>query len=308
MIDHMDINGRMSVLDLIEEMGRSGVLGAGRMYRATKLLAEILEDDDMTVFLSVAGPLVPGGLRKVIRDMIDHEMVDVLITSGANITHDLLEAFGGRHHHGMTEDDDTLCKQGIGRIGDLYTKSEDFEVFEKEITKIMSKITEKDNFLTIREFLTEIGGSIEDEESILQTAVKNGVPVYAPGIIDSMLGLQLWMFTQDNKLHLDASGDMSELSDIVYGSKKVATVILGGGLPKHYALASNLLKGGVDAAIQVTMDRSETGSLGGAPLEEAKSWAKAKAGSNLVTVIGDATIIFPLMLAGAMEMNNNIKI
>jgi deoxyhypusine synthase len=308
MIDHMEINGRMSVLDLIEEMGRSGVLGAGRMYRATKLLAEILEDDDTTVFLSVAGPLVPGGLRKVIRDMIDHEMVDVLITSGANITHDLLEAFGGRHHHGMTEDDDTLCKQGMGRIGDLYTKSEDFEVFEKEITKIMSKITEKDNFLTIREFLTEIGGSIEDEESILQTAVKNGVPVYAPGIIDSMLGLQLWMFTQDNKLHLDASGDMSELSDIVYGSKKVATVILGGGLPKHYALASNLLKGGVDAAIQVTMDRSETGSLGGAPLEEAKSWAKAKAGSNLVTVIGDATIIFPLMLAGAMEMNNNIKI
>jgi len=308
MIDHMEINGRMSVLDLIEEMGRSGVLGAGRMYRATKLLAEILEDDDTTVFLSVAGPLVPGGLRKVIRDMIDHEMVDVLITSGANITHDLLEAFGGRHYHGMTEDDDTLCKQGMGRIGDLYTKSEDFEVFEKEITKIMSKITEKDNFLTIREFLTEIGGSIEDEESILQTAVKNGVPVYAPGIIDSMLGLQLWMFTQDNKLHLDASGDMSELSDIVYGSKKVATVILGGGLPKHYALASNLLKGGVDAAIQVTMDRSETGSLGGAPLEEAKSWAKAKAGSNLVTVIGDATIIFPLMLAGAMEMNNNIKI
>lgn len=304
----MEINGRMSVLDLIEEMGRSGVLGAGRMYRATKLLAEILKDDDTAVFLSVAGPLVPGGLRKVIRDMIDHEMVDVLITSGANITHDLLEAFGGRHHHGMTEDDDTLCKQGMGRIGDLYTKSEDFEVFEKEITKIMSKITEKDNFLTIREFLTEIGGSIEDEESILQTAVKNGVPVYAPGIIDSMLGLQLWMFTQDNKLHLDASGDMSELSDIVYGSKKVATVILGGGLPKHYALASNLLKGGVDAAIQVTMDRSETGSLGGAPLEEAKSWAKAKAGSNLVTVIGDATIIFPLMLAGAMEMNNNIKI
>jgi len=233
-------------------------------------------------------------------------MVDVLITSGANITHDLLEAFGGRHHHGMTDDDETLCKQGMGRIGDLYTKSEDFEVFEKEITKIMSKINEKENFLTIREFLTEIGSYIEDEESILHTAVKRDVPIYAPGLIDSMLGLQLWMFTQDNKLHLDASGDMSELSDIVYGSKKVATLILGGGLPKHYALASNLLKGGVDAAIQVTMDRSETGSLGGAPLEEAKSWAKAKAGSNLVTVIGDATIIFPLMLSGALEMNKTV--
>jgi deoxyhypusine synthase len=306
-IDHMDINGKMSVLELINEMGRSGVLGAGRMFRATQLLSEILQDNETTVFLSVAGPLVPGGLRKVIRDMIDQGMVDVLITSGANITHDLLEAFGGKHHRGMNEDDETLCQQGMGRIGDLYTKSEDFEVFEEEITKIMGKITEKDNYLTIREFLTEIGTSLEDEESIVYTAVKNGVPIYAPGIIDSMLGLQLWMFTQENELHLDASGDMSELSDIVYDSKKVATIILGGGLPKHYALASNLLKGGVDAAIQVTMDRSETGSLGGAPLEEAKSWAKAKAGSNLVTVIGDATIIFPLMLAGAMEKIENKK-
>jgi deoxyhypusine synthase len=302
-IDHMEINGGMSILELIEEMGRSGVLGAGRMYRATKLLAEILDDDDTAVFLSVAGPMVPGGLRKVVRDMVEYGMVDVLITSGANITHDLLEAFGGRHHYGMTDDDETLCQQGMGRIGDLYTKSEDFEVFEKEITKILPNISEKYSNPTIREFLTEIGSSITDKESILQTAARKGVPVYAPGIIDSMLGLQLWMFTQDNDLHLDASGDMGELSDIVYGSKKVAAVILGGGLPKHYALASNLLKGGVDAAIQVTMDRSETGSLGGAPLEEAKSWAKAKAGSNLVTVIGDATIIFPLMLAGAMEMN-----
>ena len=299
----MDIKNGMSVLELIEQMGRSGVLGAGRMYRATKLLAETLADDDTAVFLSVAGPLVPGGLRKVIRDMIENDMVDVLITSGANITHDLLEAFGGRHHYGMSGDDETLCQQGMGRIGDLYTKSEDFEVFEKEITKIMSDIVKKDNNITIRKFLTEIGSKLDDDESILKTAARKGVPIYAPGLIDSMLGLQLWMFTQDNELHLDASGDMSELSDIVYGSKKVATVILGGGLPKHYALASNLLKGGVDAAIQVTMDRSETGSLGGAPLEEAKSWAKAKAGSNLVTVIGDATIIFPIMLAGAMGMN-----
>ncbi|MGB9200968.1 deoxyhypusine synthase [Methanobacterium sp.] len=299
----MDIREGMGVLELIEQMGKSGVLGAGRMYRATKLLAETLDDEDTAIFLSVAGPLVPGGLRKVIRDMIENDMVDVLITSGANITHDLLEAFGGRHHYGMTGDDETLCQQGMGRIGDLYTKSEDFAVFEKEITKIMSEIVKKENNLNIRKFLTEIGSNLSDDESILKTAARKGVPIYAPGLIDSMLGLQLWMFTQDNDLHLDASGDMSELSDKVYSSKKVATVILGGGLPKHYALASNLLTGGVDAAIQITMDRSETGSLGGAPLEEAKSWAKAKAGSNLVTVIGDATIIFPLMLAGAMEMN-----
>lgn len=306
-ISQIQIQDKMSVQDLIEEMGKSGVLGAGRLYRATELLSQIIEDDDTTVFLSVAGPLVPGGLRKIIRDMIDRGEVDVLITSGANITHDLLEAFGGAHYRDISGDDEELCRMGMGRIGDLYTKSEDFEVFEKEITRLFSEICRDKTDFNIREFLYEIGKRIQDENSILKTAYLKNVPIYSPGIIDSMLGLQLWMYTQDNELILDTIGDMHELSDMVYSSKKVAAVMLGGGLPKHYALASNLLKEGVDAGIQVTMDRGETGSLGGAPLEEAKSWAKAKCGSNLVTVIGDATIIFPLMVAGAWQINGQRK-
>ncbi len=300
-INHMKIDPGMTTLQLIEEMGKSGVLGAGRMYRATELLAEVISDEDTTVFLSIAGPMVPGGLRKIIRDLIADGHVDVVITSGANLTHDLLETFGGSHYREHDETDEELCQMGMGRIGDVYTKAQDFEVFEKRISILLEEIAQKHNQLNIREFITEIGNSIQDPESIICTAAEKNVPIYAPGLIDSMLGLQLWMFTQENQLTLDAPGDMHELSDIVYGSKKVATVILGGGLPKHYALASNILTGGVDAAIQVTLDRSEAGSLGGAPLEEAKSWAKAKCGSKLVTVIGDATIIFPLMVAGARE-------
>ena len=297
----MKIGPGMTTLQLIEEMGKSGVLGAGRMYRATELLAEVISDEETTVFLSIAGPMVPGGLRKIIRDLIADGHVDVVITSGANLTHDLLETFGGSHYREHDETDEELCQMGMGRIGDVYTKAQDFEVFEKKISTLLEEIAQKNNQLNIREFITEIGNSIQDPESIVCTAAEKNVPIYAPGIIDSMLGLQLWMFTQENQLTLDAPGDMHELSDIVYSSKKVATVILGGGLPKHYALASNILTGGVDAAIQVTLDRSEAGSLGGAPLEEAKSWAKAKCGSKLVTVIGDATIIFPLMVAGARE-------
>jgi len=298
----MEVKENMSVLDLIEEMGKSGVLGAGRVSKATQLFADSIKDEDTSIFLSVAGPMVPGGLRKIIFDLINDGFVDVLITSGANITHDLVESFGGGHYRGISADDEELQKHGMGRIGDVYTKSHDFEVFEEKISEILSKIAEKKKIISIREFLFEIGNMIEDENSILKIAAEKGVPIYAPGIIDSMLGLQLWMFTQDKELHLDAVGDMHELSDIVFDAKKVTAVLLGGGLPKHYALASNLLKGGVDAAIQVTMDRSETGSLSGAPLEEAKSWAKAKAGSNLVTVIGDITIIFPMMVAGAREI------
>ena len=84
----------------------------------------------------------------------------------------------------------------MGRIGDVYTKSHDFEVFEEKISEILSKIAEKKKIISIREFLFEIGNMIEDENSILKIAAEKGVPIYAPGIIDSMLGLQLWMFTQ----------------------------------------------------------------------------------------------------------------
>jgi deoxyhypusine synthase len=301
-IEHIRVKEDMSALQLIEQMGKSGVLGAGRLYRATQLLAEVMQDDETTVFMSVAGPMVPGGLRRVIRDLIADGCVDLLITSGANLTHDLLEAVGGRHYQGYNEDDEKLCEMGMGRIGDIYTKSEDFEVFENEISEILKSIAHEADKLTIREFITNIGAYIDDPDSIISTACNMGVPIYSPGIVDSMLGLQLWMFTQDKELVLDAAGDMQELSDIVYSSKKIAVVILGGGLPKHYALASNLITGGVDAAIQVTFDRSEAGSLGGAPLEEAKSWAKAKCGSKLVTVIGDATILFPIMVAAAKDI------
>ena len=110
------------------------------------------------------------------------------------------------------------------------------------------------------------------------------------------------MFNQTENLALNVVADMHHLSDVVFEKEKVGAVMLGGGLPKHYTLASSILKGGMDAAIQITMDRSETGSLSGAPLEEAKSWAKAKAESNLVTVIGDATILFPLLVAGAYDL------
>ena len=142
---------------------------------------------------------------------------------------------------------------------------------------------------------------IADENSFIATAARNNVPIFAPGIIDCMIGLQLWIFSQDHDFTISAAGDMPYLSDIVFGSEKVGGILLGGGLTKHYTLASNILNGGLDCAVQITMDRPEAGSLGGAPLEEAKSWSKAKCGSNLATVVGDVTIIFPLIYAAALD-------
>ncbi|MDR2624168.1 MAG: deoxyhypusine synthase [Methanobrevibacter sp.] len=300
-VKQIDIKKNMTVKELIDEFDLSGVLGAGRVGRAVELLSKMISDKDTKIFLSMGGPFVPGGLRNIIVQMIKNRQIDALITSGANITHDLLESFGGSHYRGYGFNDDRLNHEGIGRIGDVYTKNKDFEVFEKEITNILSEIAIFNSIISIKDLLREVGKKIKDENSILKAAYENDVSIFAPGLVDSMLGLQLWMFTQDHDFMVDVVRDMHDLSDLVFEAERVGAIILGGGLPKHYTLASNLLKGGVDSAIQITMDRSETGSLSGAPLEEAKSWSKAKVESDLVTVIGDVTIIFPLILAGAVD-------
>lgn len=303
-VKQLEIKENMKISDFINQLDNSGVLGAKRVSQATNLLAQSFKDEDTKVFLSLAGPMVPGGLRKIVRDLIDMGYVDLIVSSGANLTHDLVESFGGAHYRGIQQDDEQLYESGMGRIGDILTKSDDFEVFEEEIHKIFSKINQKHNVISIKDFIYEIGLLVDDEQSIIHTASKNNVPIFAPGLIDCMIGLQLWIYCQENDFTLSAVADMPDLSDFVYNSKKVTACMLGGGLPKHYTLASNILTGGIDAGIQITLDRSEGGSLSGAPLEEAKSWAKAKCGSNLVTVIGDATVMFPLIVAGALDKVN----
>ena len=300
-VNQISVEENMSVSDLLSQFDESGVLGAGRVARACNILADMIQDEEMNVFLSLGGPLIPGGLRNIVSHMIRNKHVNLIISSGANITHDLLEAFGGNHYRDEGRDDEDLNAEGIGRIADINVGSDDFTIFESEITKIFEKIYEKKKIISIQELLHEIGLLVEDENSFVATAARNNVPIFAPGLIDSMTGLQLWIFSQDHDFTVSAAGDMPLLSDIVFGSEKVGAVLLGGGLTKHYTLASNVITGGLDAAIQITMDRPEAGSLGGAPLEEAKSWAKARCGSSLASVVGDVTVIFPLIYAAALD-------
>jgi deoxyhypusine synthase len=300
-VNQINVEKNMTISDLLDQFDESGVLGAGRVARACNILTDMISDEDMSVFLSLGGPLIPGGMRNIVSKMIKEGHVDLIVSSGANITHDLVEAFGGSHYRHEGKDDEELNEEGIGRIADINVGSDDFTIFETEIIKIFEKISSEKQSVSIQELLHEIGLMVDDENSFVANAAKNDIPIFAPGLIDSMTGLQLWIFSQDHDFVVDAVADMHYLSDIVFESEKVGAILLGGGLTKHYTLASNVIKGGLDAAIQITMDRPEAGSLGGAPLEEAKSWAKARCGSSLASVVGDVTVIFPLIYEAALD-------
>jgi len=302
-VEQMKLHKGMRVSQLVKQMKAAGVLGAGKIGEAAQLVSEMFNDPDYTVFLTLAGPIVPAGFRRIIRDLIENECVNVLVSTGANMVHDMVETLGYRHMVGtFAAEDRKLQREKIGRIGDIYIEQEAFQGLEKWLFKTVEAIPEeKRRRISAAELLNEIGKRIEDKESILALAARKNVPIICPAFVDSIAGFQLWTFGQDKTLHIDPLQDVSVLMDKVYEAKKVGIIMLGGGVPKHFALFANTFREGVDAAVQITMDRPEPGGLSGASLEEAISWGKVKPKGRAVTVICDVTIAFPLIVAAALE-------
>jgi deoxyhypusine synthase len=219
------------------------------------------------------------------------------------MVHDMVETLGYKHMVGSFQAEDRrLRKENIGRIGDIYIDQKAFQALEKWLYQTVEALPEeKRQRISGAELLHELGRRIKDKDSILATAARKNVPIIVPAFIDSIAGFQLWMYGQDKTLRIDPLLDTKTLMDEVYDAKKVGIIILGGGVPKHFALFGNTFREGVDAAVQITMDRPEPGGLSGASLEEAISWGKVKPKGRAVTVICDATIAFPLIVAAALE-------
>lgn len=284
-------------------MKEVGVLGAGRLGRAASIVTRMFNDPDCFKFLSLSGPMVPGGLRKLVSHLVGLGKVNAIVTSGANIVHDLVEAYGGRHHRVPSErNDQQLREAGMGRIADLYVEEEHFETLEKRVYDFLDALPEEQmTGLAPSEFLAQLGYTLTDQESVVFQAAQNSVPIFSPGLMDSMLGLHMYTYSTMKQFSLDFVKDLRILGEIVTEAKRTGAIMLGGGLTKHFTMGSTILRGGLDMAVQVTLDRPEGGSLGGAPLVEGVSWQKMQAEAMFETVIGDATIVFPILAIGALD-------
>jgi deoxyhypusine synthase len=279
------------------------VLGPGRFGKAVRLLGEIFTDKNSRTFISLAGPIIPGGLRSVITDLVKERYIDAIVTTGANVTHDILEALGHRHLVGSELLNDRVLRQkGLSRIYDLLVKQKAIEDLERKTYRMLDRIPiSKRRDIASYELLWEFGQQLKDPESLLHNAQRQKVPVFCPGIFDSMLGLNLWTYSRLNTLFINPFRDFSRLVDTTYEARRTSAIILGGGMPKHQVLIANSYRGGVDTAIQITLDRPEGGGASGAPLEEAISWGKIRNDTRLVTITGDATVIFPILTVAALE-------
>lgn len=301
-VEHIELKPEMRVDELVEEMGKSGVFSAGRVAKAVEIYHEMLKAGS-TIFMGVGGAMVPGGLRRVLTQAINEGIVNVIVTTGANVTHDLIEAFGGYHARGEALVDDAgLRERGISRIFDVYVPQQIFELFEDKIQPIFAEVTKEGARISSAELLRRIGSHLADENSFVKAAATKNVPVFCPAIADSILGLQAWLYSQEHELNIDCLRDVQEMIELASNAKEPGAVLLGGGVPKNFIFQSMLLTPkSFKYAIQITMDRPEHGGLSGATLEEAKSWGKVTPDAKLVTVIGDVTVILPLLVTSVLR-------
>jgi len=317
-IDHVTVHGGMTVAELVAEYGNAGI-GARTLHEAVDIYTEMLDRDDVTNFFGLAGAMVPAGMRRLVADLIRDGHIDALVTTGATLTHDSIEAIGGKHHQGRRtgetgsrrEHDEQLREEGVDRIYNVYLPQEHFTGFESHLREEVFPVLEEEGVVSIRRFTAELGranGEVNDRDGVAEpagiaaAAHEHDVPVYCPAVQDSVLGLQAWIYSQTSSFSLDALADMTALNDLAYGSDRAGAMVVGGGVPKNYVLQTMLVApDAYDYAVQLTMDPPETGGLSGASLDEARSWGKLESAARNASVYADATITLPLVVAAARE-------
>jgi deoxyhypusine synthase len=254
---------------------------------------------------------------QVYADLVKHNMVDVIVATGATIVDmDFFEALGFRHYQGSPHvDDRALRKLYIDRIYDTYIDEEELQVCDKTVTEIADALPP--GSYSSREFIREMGkflaGRAAKQDSLVQVAYANDVPIFCPAFSDSSAGFGLVLHQHrrpEKHVSIDAIKDFRELTMVKIKAQTTGLLIIGGGVPKNFAqdtvICAEIL--GFDApmhkyAVQITVADARDGACSSSTLKEATSWGKVDIASEQM-VFAEATTALPLLASYAYHKGN----
>ena len=314
-IQHLDIKAfdPRPLVDGMEHMA----FQARNLNRAARIYDRMLADTDCGVILTLAGSLVSAGLKQVILDLVRHNMVDAIVSTGANIVdQDFFEALGYQHYLGsVTLDDNALRDLAIDRIYDTLIDEDQLRVCDQTIGAIADSLEPRP--YSSREFIEAMGQYLVahklGEDSIVRVAYEKGVPIFCPAFSDCSAGFGFVMHQvarPGNCMTLDSARDFLELTRVKLACKDTGLLMIGGGVPKNFAqdtvVAAELL--GHEApmhkyAIQLTVADERDGALSGSTLKEASSWGKVSTTYEQM-VYSEATLSFPLVAGYAYHQRS----
>ena len=312
-VESLQVDAGSDVGDLLRRMGDTAFQGKN-LAVAVEIWADML-GSDTTIFLGLAGAMVPAGMRKLVAYLLKNRLVDCLVSTGANLFHDCHETIGELHYQGRhTADDVALREKGIDRIYDVFARDRAFIKTDRFIADVGSSLG--GGKLNTREFLYLLGKALLEKgktRGILTSAYEARVPIYCPAISDSSIGIALAVAASNGAVipQLDVISDVIESATLVADAADCTGVIyVAGGTPKNFIQQTEVtapLIGrpvkGHSYAIQLSVDPPHWGGLSGCTLEEAQSWGKVAKRAKKVTVYCDATIALPMVVHGLVQQH-----
>jgi deoxyhypusine synthase len=267
-----------------------------------------------TIFLGLAGSLIAAGMRQVIVDLIEKNMVDVVVSTGAIISQDFYQVRGGRHYHGdVNADDKELRDLYIDRLYDTFIDEEKYWQTDLAVSRFADGLAGKS--LSSRAFLALLARAARgDKGSILGACSRNGVPLFVPALNDSSIGIGLTEHyhrartSGKEPFQISSIRDNYELTQIVVQSPATAAIYVSGGVPKNYINDSIVMSyifgidtGGHKYALQITTDAPHWGGLGGSTLSEATSWGKVSKQATHEMAFIETSVALPMLYGYALQ-------
>jgi len=312
-VQHYDVAKVRTISEALEAFNSTS-FQSRKLGQAYKIWLKMLTDPERPMILfGLSGAMIAGGMRRILRDLIAFHAIDVIVSTGANLSHDLYESLGGRHyiaHHHI--DDPTLREMRIDRVYDTYADDVIFTKADEFVEKFAETLEPRS--YSSRELFQLMGERLRDDYGILATAAKEHMPVFVPALADSSIGMALTVYKNEKMKRnmppalYDALMDNIEIMSLKRQFPKSGVIFLGGGTPKNYiqqvvpmAEIAGWPVPPHSYAIQVTTDDPKFGGLSGCELPESQSWGKLDPNAQQCTVHVDATIGLPLLFTGIME-------
>jgi len=305
-----------SLDDLCRALAGCGFQGR-KLSRAVDVWEAMAKDPDCLKVLTLAGAMVPAGMGECVNRLLEARVVDVIVSTGANVTHDFVNAVVDQGHYlgSEYEDDDQLRQHRTNRIFDVYIPEDHYESGEIFLLDLLQKHGIRERRFSTAEFTRFLGEHVPGR-SILEVAARLEIPIFVPAISDSEIGIALGVYRrrQGIEVSFDEVRDIELFAQLIRSHERCGCVVVGGGVPRNWAqqvfpyldVLSRTAKGeksfhGYDYGVRISTDRPEFGGLSGCTFEESKSWGKYGAGARFESVVCDATIALPVMAGALLE-------
>ena len=316
-VKHIDIKEH-NVIKLVDSM-EAMAFTARDLNRAAQIYDMMLRDKDCTVILTLAGSLFSAGLKKVVFDLVNNNMVDAIVSTGAiMVDQDFFEALGFKHYIGTPfVDDNEMRDLHIDRIYDTFIDEDELRVCDDTTAKIFESLEKR--AYSSRELLWHFGKYLDEnggpkvDDSVVYTAYKKNVPIFVPAFSDCSAGFGIVMHqvkNPDKHVSIDSGKDFLELTQVKLKSKETGIFMIGGGVPKNFTqdivVAADLLQEDAPMhkyAVQITVADVRDGALSSSTLKEASSWGKVETTFEQM-VYSEATLAMPLVAGYGYHKGN----